>query len=188
MNEGRERTGNETNRSPGHARSGPGLAGEVTVAGGGRHNQLSVSCIRSEGDGSADQSVQEQLESAQVLLPGLGNRGEQPAQRLWGAFPHPSSSPFTRFQAHTEQGDHHPVPPAPPLPTLLNRQEAVGQDFSSLIQSLKRVIWELQVSYIIVPTFLFRNVALGSEKERIRNSYGQLATSWSQAPTHHHLS
>jgi len=43
MNEGRERTGNETNRPPGRARSGPGLAGEVTAARGGRHNQLSVS-------------------------------------------------------------------------------------------------------------------------------------------------
>lgn len=118
-----------------------------------------------------------------------GHRGEQPTQRPWGAFPHPSSSPFTRFQAHTEWGDHHPVPAAPPLPTLLNRQEAVSQDFSSLIQSPKPGIWQLQVTLnIISPTFLFRNVALGSEKERIRNSYGPVTSSWSQAPTQYHLS
>lgn len=148
-----------------------------------------LSFIRSGGDGSANQSVQEQLESAECCCQAWGHRGEQPTQRPWGAFPHPSSSPFTRFQAHTEWGDHHPVPPAPPLPTLLNRQEALSQDFSSLIQSPKPGIWQLQVTLnIISPTFLFRNVALGSEKERIRNSSGSVATSWSQAPTHHHLS
>lgn len=148
-----------------------------------------LSFIRSGGDGSANQSVQEQLESARVLLPGLGTPRGATHPEAVGGFPHPSSSPFTHFQAHTEWGDHHPVPAAPPLPTLLNRQEAVSQDFSSLIQSPKPGIWQLQVTLnIISPTFLFRNMALGSEKERIRNSYGPVASSWSQAPTQYHLS